>query len=76
MGGDVRSVYVTDSVNFRKFVMVYYDSDHIETELDKGHVIVNRMTDGRKSMKDEMHSVLDKTDTLNIASLKASKIRD
>lgn len=56
--------------------MVYYDSDHIETELDKGHVIVNRMTDGRKSMKDEMHSVLDKTDTLNIASLKASKIRD
>jgi len=76
VGGEVRSVYITDSSTFKKLAMIYYDSDHIEFELANGQVIVNRMTDGRKSIKEEMHSVLVKSDTLNIAELKVSNIRE
>lgn len=41
--GDVYSVYVTDSVYFRKFIAVYYDNESFEFTIDNDHILVIKL---------------------------------
>jgi len=40
VGGDVYSIYLTDSLSFRKFISLYYDNESFNYNIDKDEVVI------------------------------------
>lgn len=40
VGGDIYSMYLTDSLNFRKFISLYYDNESFEYKIDNNEVLI------------------------------------
>lgn len=75
VGGDVYSVYITDSTSFRKHIMVYYDNDYINLNFSKDEVTINRMNE-KKSPKEKAKRVKVEEVKLNIKDLRFKKIQE
>jgi len=75
VGGDVYSVYITDSTSFRKHILVYYDNDYINFDFNKDEVTINRMNE-RKSPKEKANRVKVEEVHMNIIDLQSKKIQE
>lgn len=72
-GGDVYSVYITDSINFRVHVLLYYDHDYVDFEFSNEEVTVNRLME-KKLPNEEASRIKVEEVKLNIGDLKSKKV--
>ncbi len=45
VGGDVYSIYLTDSLMYRKFICLYYDSESFELKVNEDKVFITKLED-------------------------------
>lgn len=43
VGGDIYSIYISDSLNFRRFITLYYDNERIVHEINADSISISRM---------------------------------